>query len=139
MAKKGSPEPVLFGEALYRTEDPIQLFDKKSVVDTTEQISDDVPCHAFRHFTLYVGIDSTGAPTTLQVKVQFLDRYTGKWHTLRQGLFASLFYEDTDTASGIYEVFHGLCAGRDLRVTLTGVGTTSSAYFTTDISVEMFN
>ena len=122
-----------------RTKDQIQLFDKKAVVNTTEQISESVPCAPFRKFGLYIDCDSTGSPTTIQYKVQFLDRWTGKWFTHKQGLFASLFYEDTDTASGIFECFTGDVLGRAMRVTLTGVGTTGSAYFTTSVSLDFWN
>lgn len=138
-AFKGNATPTVMDESVVRPRDPIQLFDQKKVVNTTEPISDAVPCGAFRHFTLFMGIDSTLAPTTLQIKVQFLDRWTGKWHTYKQGPFASLYYEDTDTASGIWECLQGMCAGRAMRVTLTGVGTTATAFFTVDISVEFFN
>lgn len=139
MAKKGDANPVEVNPGLIRSKDIIQLFDQKAVINTTEQISDGVPCREFRKFLIYIGIDSTGSPTTLRIKVQYLERWTGKWHTYKQGLFASLYYEDTDTASGIYECFSGECEGREMRVTLTGVGTTGSAYFTTDIAVEFRN
>lgn len=139
MAKRGSTLPVEINAGLVRSEDVVQLFDQKAINDTTEQLSDGLPCREFREFLLYLGIDSTGAPTTLQVKIQFLDPWSGKWHTYKQGLFASLFYEDTDTANGIYECFSGECAGREMRVTLTGVGTSGSAYFTVDSAVEFRN
>ena len=139
MALKGSPAPEKINDALIRSKDQIQIFDQKTVVNTTEQLSDAVPCREYREFLLYLAIKSTSTPTTLQVKVQYLDKWTGKWHTYKQGLFASLFYEDTDTANGIYECFSGEVMGREIRVTLTGVGTTSSAYFTVDVAVEFRN
>ena len=139
MAMKGSVLPVEVNEGLVRSEDIVQLFDRLKVNNTTERLSDALPCREFREFLLYVYIDSTGAPTTLQIKVQYLDRWTGKWHTYKQGLFASLFYEDTDVASGVHECFSGEVMGREMRVTLTGVGTTGSAYFNVSVAVEFRN
>jgi len=136
---KGNFTPTVQEQSLIRTKDVIQLFDKERVNDTVERISDEIQCAPFRKFGLYVGIDSTGAPTTLQVKVQFLDRWSGQWHTYKQGLFAALFWEDTDTASGIYEAFVGDVLGRAVRVTLTAVGPSSTKYFTTSISVDFWN
>lgn len=139
MANKGSAAAVLMDDALHRSKDAVQLFDSFKVVNTTEQVSGGVVSRAFRNFSLFLDIDSTGSPTTLQIKVEFLDRWTGKWYTYKQGPFASLFYEDEDTASGIQECLEGMCLGRDIRVTLTGVGTSSSAYFTVSISVDFWN
>lgn len=130
---------VIDGPAVYRPFEQIQLFDNKVINNTTEQLSDGIDCPGYRHFGLFLAIDSTGSPTTLQIKVEFLDRWSGKWFTHKQGLFASLYYEDTDTASGIYEVFQGMCAGRSVRITLTGVGTSAQAYFTVSASIEFWN
>lgn len=139
MTKRGSAEAVDMRPGVVRSKDVVQVFDQKAVVNTTEQVSDWLLCQEFRKFLLYLGINSTSTPTTLQVKVQFLDPWTGKPHTYKQGLFASLFYEDEDTADGIYECFSGECAGRAMRVTLTGAGTSGSAYFTVDTAVEFRN
>jgi hypothetical protein len=136
---QGSPEPTVIDHSIIRSKDPVQLFDKKAVTNTTEQVSDPVVCEAFRKFAIFLGINSTSTPTTLQVKIQFLDRWTGQWHTYKQGPFASFFWEDADTADGIYEMFSGDVAGRAMRVTLTGIGTSGSAYFTVDVAVEFWN
>ena len=139
MSKRGSEVPVRENESLVRSKDIVQLFDSFKVVNTTEQLSDGLPCHAFREFLLYLAIDSTSTPTTLRIKIEYLEPWTGKWHTYKQGLFASLFYEDGDTASGIYECFSGECMGREIRITLTGVGTTSTEYFTVSAALEFRN
>ena len=139
MAKRGSVLPVEINPGLVRSEDIVQLFDNKAVVNTTEQLSDALPCREFREFLLYLKIDSTGSPTTLRIKLQYLDPWSSTWHTYKQGLFASLFYEDTDVASIIAECFSGEVMGREMRLTLTGVGTTGSAYFTTSIAIEFRN
>ncbi len=136
---KGDPTPAVQEQSVLRTKDVIQLFDKERVNDTVERISGQVECAPFRKFGLYVGIDSTSNPTTLQVKVQFLDRWSGQWHTHKQGPFAALFWEDGDTASGIYEVFVGDVMGRAMRVTLVSVGGTSTKYFDASIAVDFWN
>ncbi len=136
---RGSQRPTLQEEVIYRPEDQLQLFDRERVNDTVPRISYDVACAPFRKFGLYVYIDSTGAPTTLQVEVQMLDPSSGQWYTHKQGPFAALFWEDADTASGIWECFVGDVLGRAIRVKLTGVGTTSVAYFTASIALDLWN
>ncbi len=136
---KGSAEPVVFEQALIRSKDTIQLFDGKLIQSTVVQYSEEIDVSAFRKFLLYLGIKSTSTPTTLLIEVEFLDRWTSTWHTLKQGLFASLFYEDGDTATQRNEAFEGECVGRAMRLKLTGVGTTSAAYFTLSASVDLRN
>ena len=133
-------KPVEIVEGLVRSEDQLRLFKDTVVESTTDTYeSESVNAGPYREFLLHLDIDSTGSPTTLRVEVQFASQVTGKWHTLKQGLFAALFWEDTDVASGVYECFRGQCAGRQLRVKLTGVGVSSSAYFTVSASVEFRN
>jgi len=136
---RGNQTPTLIDGNTLKTKTPIQVFDKKPVTVTSELLSDAVACGAFRKFSLALNIDSTSTPTTLQVKVQFWDEWTEKWYTYKQGLFASLFYEDTDVANGVQECFQGEVLGRAIRVTLTGVGTTSSAYFTVSAVIDLWN
>ena len=139
MGQKGDSTPVRQDDALYRSKNIVQLLDAFALISTTPKESPGVACHAFRRFTLYLAIDSTGEPTTIHVEIEFLDPWSGKWHTFKQGLFAALYYEDTDTASGIYEMFTGECLGRNMRIKLTGVGTTGAVYFTVSAAVEFFN
>jgi len=137
--RKGDQTPTLQEEVIYRPKEQLTLFDKKVISDTVAKESDSVECAPFRKFGLYIYIDSTGSPTTLRIEVEFLDRWTGQWYTYKQGPFVSLYYEDTDTASGIYECFVGDVLGRSLRVKLTGAGTTSAAYFTVSIGIDLWN
>ena len=136
---KGDFRPALQEEVIYRPQDQLQLFTGERVDNTVPRISDGIVCAPFRKFGIYVYIDSTSTPDLLHVEVEFLDRWTGQWYTHKQGLFASLSWEDTDTASGIYECFVGDVLGRAMRVKLTGVGTTSSAYFTVSIGIDFWN
>lgn len=139
MAIKGDQTPVLQEKVLYRPKEVLQIFHNEVVNDTVPRLSDGIECAPFRKFGIYIYIDSTTTPTDLHIEVEFLDRWTGKWYTHKQGLFASLYYEDTDTASGIYECFTGDVLGRAMRVKLTGSGTTSVAYFTVSIGVDFWN
>lgn len=136
---KGKSTPKLQEESIIRSENPIELFDKTLVNDTTERRSEPVDCAAFRRFGLFIRLDSTGAPTTLQVKVQFLNRWDGQWYTYKQGPFAALFWEDGDTATAIHEAFEGPCCGRAIRVTLTGAGTSAGVHFQTSVTLELRN
>lgn len=133
-------EPVKFGEKVVRSKEQLRLF-KDVVVNSTTQLyeSEAIHCGPFREFLLSLDIDSTSTPTTLQFQVQFANSVTGKWHTYKQGLFASLYWEDGDTASGIAECFKGSCDGRLFRIKLLGVGVSGSAYFTVSASVEFLD
>ncbi len=136
---KGEATPQVMDESVVRSGDIIQLFDKLKVDDTVPRISDGVICQAFRRFLLYIKLKSTSTPTTIRYEVQFLDPWPGEWNTYKQGVFAALYYEDADTATAINDCFEGECMGREVRVKITGVGTTSAAYFTTSVSVEFRN
>jgi len=131
--------PDLQDEALFRPKLPAQLFDKKIIDSLVAQVSRSIQCGSFRKFGLYVYIDSAGQPTTLQVEVEFLDWVSGQWHTFKQGPFAALFWEDGDTANGIYECFVGDVLGRAVRVKLTGVGTSAGVSFTVSIGLDLWN
>jgi len=143
---KGDQRPVLQEEVIYRPQDLMLLFDKLKIDSIVPQISADVACAPFRKFGLYVALDSTSTPDVIHIEVEFLDPWTGQWYTHKQGVFAALYWEDADTASGIYECFTGDVLGRAMRVKITGVdvaasGNTFSAtkYFTASIGVDFWN
>lgn len=146
MTLKGEQAPTIQEEVLYRTKTQLALFDTEVVNDTVARISQGVACAPFRKFGLYVNIDSTSSPDLLHIEVEFLDRWSERWYSYKQGLFAALFYEDTDTASGIWEAFVGDVLGRALRVKLTGENVAASGnvlgaakYFTVSIAVDLWN
>ena len=105
---------------------------------TTTYNSAAVKCGAWKHFLLYLNVDSTATPTDIQFIVQFSDDGGTTWWTYKQGLFASLFYEDQDTASGIYECFSGDVAGRTMRLRAVATGTTAANKFTVTAKVEFW-
>lgn len=107
--------------------------------DPTSENSSNVDTDNFRKFTLYLNVDSTDTPTTVQFIVQFSDDGGTTYYDYKQGLFASLYYEDADTASGITECFSGDCAGRDFRLRVVAVGTDATHKFTVTAKVEFWS
>ena len=143
---KGDQRPALQEEVIYRPQDQLNLFDKLKVDSIVPRISADVACAPFRKFGLYVALDSTSTPDVIHVEVEFLNPWTGQWYTYKQGVFAALYWEDADTASGIYECFTGEVLGRAMRVKITGVDVAASGnvfsstkYFTASIGVDFWN
>jgi hypothetical protein len=134
MTKMGSVESAIRSGAIATLIDAITLDD-----DPTEYNSSGLDCSGFRKFLLYLAIDSTSTPTTLQILVQFSDDGGTTWWTLTQEPFAALFWEDADTATEINECFTGECAGRLMRIRAVGTGTTSSAKFKVTAKVELRN
>ena len=138
-ARKGAQEPVFQEEVIYRTREQLQLFDQEEVRDTDPRFSKGVACAPFRKFGLYLRVWGKNAPDTLHFEVEFLERWTGQWYTYKQGLFAALFYEDTDTADRVYECFTGDVLGRAFRVKLTGIGVSEANHFHVGIGVDFWS
>ena len=136
---KGITKPQIQEEVTFRTKEQMQLFDKRELRDTVPVLSDMVPCAPFRKFGLYLMVWGKNEPDTLHFEVEFLERWSGQWYTYKQGLFAALFYEDTDTATGIWECFVGDVLGRAMRVKLTGIGVSAANYFTVSIGTDFWN
>jgi hypothetical protein len=134
MPKMGSVESAIRSGAIATLIDAITLDD-----DPTAYNSAALDSSGFRKFLLYLAIDSTSTPTTLQILVQFSDDGGTTWWTYKQGPFAALFWEDGDTATEVNECFEGECGGRLMRIRAVGVGTTSSAKFKVTAKVELRN
>jgi len=141
LGRKGAQEPSLQEEVIYRTREQLQLLEQEIINNTVPRLSKGVACAPFRKFGLYVYVRFRGTHDTinLHIEVEFLSRWTGQWYTYKQGLFAALYYEDTDTAAGIYECFTGDVLGRFFRVKLTGVGVSSVNYYEVNIDVDFWN
>ncbi len=149
----GSQHVILYGptgEVLRTTENqlhtkppvrlnPGMLFDKARIGDNEVVLASEVlDAGNYRKFTLFLNIDSTGAPTTIQIEVQFRDPNRNSWHTYKQGLFASLFYEDTDVANVIYECFTGDLPSEYMRLFATVAGGAAGAYFDVTASADFW-
>ena len=124
-----------------RSAEQYVLFQAKVVNQTViPYVSRALDCWSFRHFTLYFSIKSTGEGTHEVCLVpQFGIVEHGGWHGYYQGLFASLCYEDTDTAAMIFEVYSGDCDGRWFRVELVPANVTSTKYFEVSSRVEFWS
>jgi len=132
--------PVKVDDSIYRSRNILELFPSKVIADTIARRSEPCQVGGFRHFTVYISLKSEGVSThTIHIEPEFMNPRNNRWHTYKQGLFAALFFEDTDCATEIHEAFNGDCAGRDFRVKVTGVGVSDANYFTATISVEFWN
>jgi len=136
---KGDARPTLQEEVIYRPRQQLQLLDHLSIRDNLPHISPAEPCAPFRNFGLYLMVWGKNAPGTLHIEVEFLERWTGQWYTFKQGLFAALFYEDTDTDPAIYECFCGCVAGRAIRVKVTGTDTTVADFWEFSAAIDLWN
>jgi len=83
-------------------------------------------------------IDSTGAPTNVRILAQF--SHDGlAWWDFEEGLWASLYWEDTDTAAGIYKTYLLPCGGHDwVRFRAIGTGTAAGATFAVRVWFRAF-
>lgn len=124
-----------------RTPEQIQLLERQVYSDTVfRDFSRPHDCFSFGHFTLYLDIDSTGTGThEICFVPQFAVVRHGRFHDYPQGLFASLCYEDTDTAAGLYESFSGLCDGRFFRLRTHTANVSATLYFTVSAWLEFWN
>ncbi len=136
---KGEPRPQVMDESVVRSGEIIQLYEKLVIADTVPRDSAGIVCQAFRRFLLYIKLVGATVTPTLRFEVQFLEPWSGVWHTYDQGLFASLYYHDGANVVNVAECFEGECMGREFRVRMTGTGTTAVHYFTTSVSVEFRN
>ncbi len=136
---KGNPSPVEIAPGVLRSKHVVELFDKQLVTSTTPYYSPTIDVGAFKKMVLMVGVLSTGAPTTVCIEVQFMNRWDGQFYTLKQDPFAALYYEDGDTATIVQEAFQCDCAGRNMRVKLTGAGVSAAAYFAVSASADFVN
>lgn len=107
--------------------------------DPTSYNSAAIEADPWTNFLLFLSVLSSGTPTTVQFVVQFSDDGGTTWYDYVQGLFASLFYEDTDTASVLTECFSGKVHGHDMRVRAVGTGTDGTDKFTISAKVELWS
>ena len=103
-----------------------------ATVDSTSHVAT-----GYGALRVYIYVLSIGAPTDVRVLPQFSPNNGVNWFDFEEGLWASLFWEDTDTAAGIRKVYQLPLAGEDLvrfRVITTGAG--PGATFTVSIRVR---
>ena len=97
------------------------------------------PVGGFNAMWVLIDIASTLAPTHLRVLAQFSDDGGTTWWDFEEGLWASLGWEDTDTASGINKAFMLPFGGIDLmRIRIIGTGTDATNFFDVTILGRTF-
>jgi len=138
-SRQAGQAPVQQDSDVFRSQNILVLWDQLVVNDTVERYSEACQVGSFRKFALYLRVYAETTPTTLQLVPQFLEPRSGLWHDMLQGIFASLFFEDTVHNTERQYVFHGDCAGREFRLKAVGVGTASSTYFILSAAVEFYN
>ena len=86
-----------------------------------------------------IEIVSVGAPTDVRVLPQ-TSMDGAVWWDFEEGLWASLFWEDTDTAAGIHKLFLLPFGGLDLlRFAVIATGTGAGVTFTVTIHARAFH
>ena len=81
-----------------------------------------------------IDIDSTLAPTDIRILAQWSHDGGTTWWDFVEGLWASLYWEDTATAAGILQAFNLPLGGIDTwRIRAIGTGTDANNYF--DVTV----
>lgn len=103
----------------------------------TAQNSDSVDCRGWSGLWVSLFIDSTLAPTRVRFIAQTL--IEGDWHDFEEGFWAALYYEDQDTADGVYKVFKLPVGGLDVvRIRAVATGTDATNYFDIVVKVRAF-
>lgn len=88
---------------------------------------------------ILIDIDSTLAPTLLRVLAQYSHDGGTTWWDYEEGLWASLCWEDTDTASGINKAYLLPCGGiDDMRIRIIGTGTDAGNFFDVTVIARPF-
>jgi len=88
---------------------------------------------------LLVAIDSTLAPTDVRIVVQFSDDGGTTWWDYEEGFWASLYWEDTATATEIHKAFVLPVAGFDvMRICAVATGTNAANYFDVTVKARPF-
>lgn len=84
-------------------------------------------------------IDSTLNPTDIQILAQFSDDAGTTWWDFVEGLWGSLFWEDTDTASGLRTSWLLPLGGIDhFRIRAVATGSDATNYFNVTVRVRAF-
>lgn len=107
------------------------------VLDHRSQVID---VHDANAVWVNLSVDSVGAPTDIRfIPAHSYAGEPGGFYDFVEGLWASMMYEDTDTADGIRHTFLLPCGGASfLRFTVVATGAAVAAYFIVRITVQPF-
>ena len=120
------------------TKESVILFNQVVVSNSPSVITSNPVYPLFAPFVLYVYIDSTGTgDQVLTLTWQYWDERSGRWYTLDEGIWATLSFEDVDTASGLARCFHGEFSGKSARLVATCADGSSSLYFTVSAYLDL--
>lgn len=126
---------VISAESSWTT--PINNFRIDSTPSSTNGAIQDVS--TYNAAWVLIDIDSTATPGSLRVVAQFSDDSGTTWWDYEEGLWASLSWEDTDTASGINKAYLLPCGGQDdMRIRVVGTNTTTTGYFDVTVKTRAF-
>ncbi len=95
---------------------------------------------AIQHFTealVYLTMQASGTPTTLQFIAQFTSDGGIVWYDYLQGIWASMFFEDTILATKRTEVYRLPLTGSRGRIRAIAVGSDGNNFFDVAIRLEM--
>lgn len=104
--------------------------------DPTSVNSTSLDVSRYRHLLVYLTMESSGSPTTLQWIAQFSDDGGTTWYDYLEGVWAAMFYEDTVMSSEITECFEVPVRGSEFRLRAVAVGSDGSNTFTITAKVE---
>lgn len=89
---------------------------------------------------VWIEIDSTLAPTLLRFQAQYSYDGGTSWADYEEGLWASLCWEDLDTADGVEKIYRLDCGGVDtIRICAIGTGTDATNYFDVVVRARGFH
>ena len=107
--------------------------------DPTFYNSDALDIEGYGMIALLVAIDSTLAPTDVRLLAQFSDDGGTTWWDFEEGFWASLYWEDTATATEIHKAFILPVAGFDhMRIRAVATGTNAANYFDVTVKARPF-
>ena len=107
--------------------------------DPTSYASAYMSLDGYRGCWVILDIDSTGSPTTVQFRAQLSPDGGTTYINFEEGIWASMFFEDTDVASGLKRIYHLPCQGIDgWRMYVVGTGTDADNKFTITVQARPY-
>lgn len=106
--------------------------------DPTSYTSDELGVSAYNRGYVMLYIDSTLSPTTVQVEIEGSDG-EDNWYPITNGFLGVWIYEDTATASGLYDSNHIELPSEKIRCVITGTGTDATNYFDVTVKIQPYN
>ena len=105
----------------------------------TSATSANMAVDGMRGAWVLLNIDSTLTPTDVRFVPQFSEDGGTTYYDYLEGVWASMYFEDADTASGITRAFYLPFAGvDDWRMYVVATGTSSSAKFTITVKARAY-